>query len=127
MMLLIDTQIAIWVALDLPRLPAAGRQQIANASVVYVSAVSLWEISMKVSAGKLKLRMSMSDVEAKLAASNFVPLALTWNHAVRAYDVAPFHRDPFDRLLLAQAVTEPLHLLTTDESLKSYSSLVIAV
>jgi len=127
MMLLIDTQIAIWVAVDLPKLPAAARQRIANASVVYVSAVSLWEISMKVSAGKLKLRMSMSDVEAKLVASNFVPLALTWSHAVRAYDVAAFHRDPFDRLLLAQAVTEPLHLLTTDESLKSYSSLVIAV
>jgi PIN domain nuclease of toxin-antitoxin system len=127
MMLLIDTQIVIWVALDLPRLPAAARQQIANAGVVYVSAISLWEIGMKVSAGKLKLRMSMGDLEAKLTASNFVPLALTWRHAIRAYDVAPFHRDPFDRLLLAQAVTEPLHLLTTDESLKDYSSLVIAV
>ena len=127
MTLLTDTQIAFWVALDLPKLPAAARQRIANAGVVYVSAVSLWEIGMKVSAGKLKLRMSMSDFEAKLAASNFVPLTLTWSHAVRAYDVAPFHRDPFDRLLLAQAVTEPLHLLTTDESLKSYSSLVIAV
>jgi PIN domain nuclease of toxin-antitoxin system len=127
MTLLIDTQIAFWVALDLPKLPAAARQLIANAGVVYVSAVSLWEIGMKVSTGKLKLRTSMSDLEAKLTAANFVPLALTWSHAVRAYDVAPFHRDPFDRLLLAQAVTEPLHLLTTDESLKSYSSLVIAV
>jgi PIN domain nuclease of toxin-antitoxin system len=127
MTLLIDTQIAFWVALDLPKLPAAARQRIANASVVYVSAVSLWEIGMKVSTCKLKLRMSTSDLEAKLAASNFVPLALTWGHAIRAYDVAPFHRDPFDRLLLAQAVTEPLHLLTTDESLKSYSSLVITV
>jgi PIN domain nuclease of toxin-antitoxin system len=45
----------------------------------------------------------------------------------QAYDIAPHHRDPFDRLLLAEAVTEPLHLLTTDESLKSYCSLVIAV
>jgi PIN domain nuclease of toxin-antitoxin system len=125
MTLLIDTQIAVWVALDLPKLPAGARQQIAHANVVYVSAVSLWEIGMKVSAGKLKLRMSMSDLEAKLVASNFVPLALTWNHAVRAYDIAPFHHDPFDRLLLAQAVSEPLHLLTTDEALKSYSSLVI--
>ena len=125
MTLLIDTQIAVWVALDLPKLPAAARQQIAQANVVYVSAVSLWEIGMKVSTGKLKL--SMADLEAKLVAASAVPLALTWAHAVRAYDVAPFHRDPFDRLLLAQAVTEPLHLLTTDESLKDYSSLVIAV
>ena len=125
MMLLLDTQMVIWATLDVAKLPAAARQRIANASAVYVSAVSLWEIGMKVSTGKLKL--SMADLEAKLVAASAVPLAVTWSHAVRAYDVAPFHRDPFDRLLLAQAVTEPLHLLTTDESLKSYSSLVIAV
>jgi PIN domain nuclease of toxin-antitoxin system len=125
MMLLLDTPMVMWAALDARKLPAAARQRIANASAVYVSAVSLWEIGMKVSAGKLKL--SMADLEAKLVAASAVPLALTWSHAIRAYDVAPFHRDPFDRLLLAQAVTEPLHLLTTDEALKSYSSLVIAV
>lgn len=125
MMLLIDTHIALWVALDLPKIPAAARQRIANASIVYVSAVSLWEIGMKVSTGKLKLPISMSGLEAKLVASNFVPLPLTWAHAIRAFDVAPFHRDPFDRLLLAQAVTEPLHLLTADEALKAYSSLVV--
>ena len=69
----------------------------------------------------------MADLEAKLVAADAVPLALTWSHAVKAYDIAPHHRDPFDRLLLAQAVTEPLHLLTTDEALKSYSSFVIVV
>lgn len=123
MMLLLDTQMVIWATLDVAKLPAAARQRIANASAVYVSAVSLWEIGMKVSAGKLKL--SMTDLETKLAAADAVPLPLTWSHAVRAYDIAPHHRDPFDRLLLAQAVSEPLHLLTTDEALKSYSSLVI--
>ena len=125
MMLLLDTQMVIWATLDVAKLPAAARQRIANASAVYVSAVSLWEIGMKVSAGKLKL--SMADLEAKLVAADAVPLALTWSHSVRAYDIAPHHRDPFDRLLLAQAVSEPLHLLTTDEALKSYSSLVIVV
>jgi PIN domain nuclease of toxin-antitoxin system len=123
MMLLLDTQMVIWATLDVAKLPAAARQRIANASAVYVSAVSLWEIGMKVSAGKLKL--SMTDLETKLVAADAVPLPLTWSHAVRAYDIAPHHRDPFDRLLLAQAVSEPLHLLTTDEALKSYSSLVI--
>jgi PIN domain nuclease of toxin-antitoxin system len=125
MRLLLDTQMVIWAALDAPKLPLAARRQIANASAVHVSSVSLWEIGMKVSAGKLKL--SMSALESKLAAYHAVPLALTWGHAVRAYDVAPYHRDPFDRLLLAQAVTEPLHLLTSDDSLGSYSSLVIVV
>ncbi len=125
MMLLLDTQVVIWAALDTLKLPAAARQRIANASAIYVSSVSLWEIGMKVSAGKLKL--SMSELETRLAASHALPLVLTWSHAVRAYDIAPHHRDPFDRLLLAQAVTEPLHLLTADESLQSYSSLVIVV
>jgi PIN domain nuclease of toxin-antitoxin system len=125
MRLLLDTQMVIWAALDTPRLPLAARRQIANASVVHVSSVSLWEIGMKVSAGKFKL--SMSRLETGLAASHAVPLALTWSHAIRAYDIAPYHRDPFDRLLLAQAVTEPLHLLTTDDALESYSSLVIVV
>ena len=125
MMLLLDTQIVIWAALDAPKLPAAARQRIAKASTVYVSSVSLWEIGVKASVSKLKL--SMNELESKLIASHAVPLVLTWSHAIRAYDVAPYHRDPFDRLLLAQAVTEPLHLLTTDESLGGYSSLVIVV
>jgi PIN domain nuclease of toxin-antitoxin system len=125
MMLLLDTQIVIWAALDAPRLPAAARQLIAKAGAVYVSAVSLWEIGMKVSV--TKLRLSMNELESRLAASHAMPLALTWGHAIRAYDIAPYHRDPFDRLLLAQAVSEPLHLLTTDESLGSYSSLVVVV
>jgi PIN domain nuclease of toxin-antitoxin system len=127
MMLLLDTQMVIWATLENAKLPAAARQKIANASAIYVSAVSLWEIGMKVSTGKLKLPISMDDIEARLAAANAVPLALTWTHALRAHDVAAFHPDPFDRLLLAQAVTEPLHLLTADEKLKGYSSLVIAV
>ena len=125
MMLLLDTQIVLWDALNSPRLSAAARQRIANASAVYISAVSVWEIGMKVSAGKMKL--SMNELKSKLAASHAVPLELNWSHALRAYDIAPYHHDPFDRLLLAQAVTEPLHLLTADESLESYSSLVIAV
>src|SRR5215470_20306294 len=107
MMLLLDTQMVIWATFDVAKLPPAARQRIANASAVYVSAVSLWEIGMKVSTGKL--RLSMVDLEARLVAARAVPLALTWSHALRAYDLAAFHRDPFDRLLLAQAVTEPLH------------------
>ena len=125
MMLLLDTQMAIWAALDAPKLPAAARQLIAKAGAVYVSSVSLWEIGMKVSVSKL--RLSMSELESRLITSHAIPLTLTWSHAIRAYDFAPYHRDPFDRLLLAQAVSEPLHLLTTDESVGRYSSLVVVV
>ena len=125
MRLLLDTQMVIWLLLDSRGLPAAARRQISNAQAVHVSAVSLWEIGMKVSSGKLEL--PMSELEATLAAANLLPLMLTWTHALRAHDIAPYHRDPFDRLLLAQAVTEPLHFLTTDESLARYSGLVVVV
>jgi len=118
MMLLLDTQMVMWAALDARKLPAAARQRIANASAVYVSAVSLWEIGMKVSTGKLKL--SMADLEAKLVAASAVPLALTWSHAIRAYDVAPFHRDPFDRLIIAQANRGGFRLVTHDPELARY-------
>ena len=106
-----------------------ARFVIAKAGTPVARIVPLEAEPKKIVFGTMKGLLSPEEehFEAKLAASNFVPLTLTWSHAVRAYDVAPFHRDPFDRLLLAQAVTEPLHLLTTDESLKSYSSLVIAV
>jgi PIN domain nuclease of toxin-antitoxin system len=62
-----------------------------------VSSVSLWEICLKVAVSKL--RLSMSELESGLGASQAMPLALTWSHAIRAYDIAPYHRDPFDRLL----------------------------
>ncbi|HLH92293.1 MAG TPA: type II toxin-antitoxin system VapC family toxin [Xanthobacteraceae bacterium] len=114
-MLLLDTRIVIWAALDAPKLPAAARQLIAKAGAVYVSSVSLWEIGMKVSVNKLEL--SMSELESRLFAPHAVPLALTWSHAIRTHDIAGYHRDPFDRLLVAQAVSEPLHLLTTDKAL----------
>jgi PIN domain nuclease of toxin-antitoxin system len=125
MKLLLDTQLVLWAAVDTSKLPAAARQQITRAAAIYVSPVSLWEIGMKASAGKLKV--SMNELVAELTATDTVPLVLTWTHAIRAHDIASYHRDPFDRLLLAQAVTEPLHLLTTDEALASYSSLVVVV
>src|SRR5262245_20378108 len=103
MTLLLDTQMVIWATGDSPQLPAEARRHIARGRAVYVSAVSLWEIGMKVSSGKLKL--PMSELEGRLAAAHAVPLMVTWTHALRAHDLAPYHRDPFDRLLLAQAVT----------------------
>src|SRR5260370_39531293 len=99
MMMLLDTQMVMWAALDARKLPAAARQRIANASAVYVSAVSLWEIGMKVSTGKLKL--SMADLETTLVAASALPLELTWSHAVSAYDAAPFPPAPIDRRFLA--------------------------
>jgi PIN domain nuclease of toxin-antitoxin system len=74
---------------------------------------------MKASIGKLNI--PFGEFEVRLATSSGAErLALTWEHACRSYDIAAAHPDPFDRLLLAQAVVEPLHLITTDEDLTRY-------
>lgn len=125
MRLLIDTQMVIWTADTGRRMPREGRRLIGSAQAVFVSAASLFEISMKASLGKLKVDMAM--LEERLDGAGFNALPVTWAHAIRAHDIAAGHPDPFDRLLLAQAVTEPLHLLTADEALSQYSDLVLAV
>ena len=125
MRLLLDTQMVIWTAETGRRIPLEGRRLIGNAEAVFVSAASLFEIAMKASARKLKV--DMARLEHSLDGAGFNPLPITWAHAIRAYDIASGHPDPFDRLLLAQAITEPLHLLTTDEALVPYSDLVVAV
>ena len=102
------------------------RRIIENAAAVYVSAASIWEIAIKASARKLDI--DIGRLEAGLLEAGIKPLPITWTHARRAYDVAAAHADPFDRLLLAQAICEPLHLLTSDDELAQYSSdLIITV
>ena len=96
-----------------------------NAAAVFVSSASIWEIAMKASARKLDV--DMDRLEAGLMEAGITPLPTTWLHARRSYDIAAAHPDPFDRLLLAQAVCEPLHLLTSDSALAQYSDLVITV
>jgi PIN domain nuclease of toxin-antitoxin system len=126
MRLLLDTNIVIRLRQDEPQIDSAIRRIIKNAAAIYVSAVSICEIAIKASIRKLDI--DISGLEAGLLEAGIKPLALTWTHARRAHDIAAAHADPFDRLLLAQAVCEPLHLLTSDGRLAQYSrELVIVV
>jgi PIN domain nuclease of toxin-antitoxin system len=126
MRLLLDTNIVIRLREDERKIDRKTRRFLDNADAVYVSAVSIWEIGMKVA--KQKLNIEMGELEAGLLEAGIFPLPVTWAHALRAYDIAGAHPDPFDRLLLAQAITEPLQLLTTDEALAQYADkLVITV
>jgi PIN domain nuclease of toxin-antitoxin system len=123
--LLLDTNIVIRLRQDERRIDGKTRRIIADAAVVYVSAASIWEIAIKASARKLDI--DIGRVEAGLLAAGIEPLPITWTHARRSYDIAAAHPDPFDRLLLAQAICEPLHLLTSDGQLARYSELVVTV
>ena len=86
---------------------------------LYISSVSVFEIALKASIGKLNI--PFREFEVRLATSSGAQrLSLTWEHACRSYYIPTAHADPFDRLLLAQAIVEPLYLLSTDENLARY-------
>lgn len=126
MRLLLDTNIVIRLWQNEREIDRQTRRMIESAAAVYVSAASIWEIVIKASARKLDV--DPGGLEAGLIEAGVNPLSVTWTHARRSYDIAVAHRDPFDRLLLAQAICEPLHLLTSDERLAQYGGeLVITV
>jgi PIN domain nuclease of toxin-antitoxin system len=110
---------------DERQIDSKTRRIIENAAVVYVSSASIWEIAIKASVRKLDI--DIGRLEAGLLDAGIKPLPITWTHARRAYDIAAAHPDPFDRLLLAQAICEPLHLLTSDGRMAQYSALVVTV
>jgi PIN domain nuclease of toxin-antitoxin system len=122
--LLLDTQIALWATIG--ALPIKVRQLIEDADAVFVSAVSPWEISIKASHGRIKIEPT--DLLNGFRDANFLELPITWRHMVALRHLAlRDHRDPFDRMLVAQATTEPLRLLTTDQALAAYSDVVMVV
>ena len=125
MKLLLDTHIVLWVLRDARELKAGARSMIGHAEVVFVSAASWWEVSIKAAAGKL--RVEPERLQAQALAAGFEPLPITWTHALAVHGLPPLHRDPFDRMLIAQAISEPLHLLTHDPALAAYSDLVTVV
>jgi PIN domain nuclease of toxin-antitoxin system len=123
--LLLDTNIALWITSGARALPTATRKLVDEAAAVFVSAATVWEIGIKVGLGKLDV--DMDELIVDFAASGFQRLAVTWEHGRAVRDLPDVHRDPFDRLLVAQAMVEPLHLLTSDRVLARYSHLVVVV
>ena len=125
MRLLLDTHIFLWAVSGSARLKPATRRLIESADQVYVSAASLWEVAVKASLGKIE-----ADPDALVAAidaSGFIELPVRAAHAAGVARLPPHHNDPFDRLLIAQALAEPLTFLTADALLVRYSDLVLLV
>ena len=127
MRLLLDTHIAVWIVTNDPRLSQRARELLAEATGgVYVSVVSLWEIATKFALGRPGDPMPFSAEEALrwFDDSGFGSLSVEPRHAVAVDHLPPHHRDPFDRILIAQAISEPMRLLTRDARLPQYSPLV---
>lgn len=125
MRVLLDTHLLYWWFYDTKKLSRNAEALIRKAEEVFVSAASLWEIAIKVRLGKMKARPQ--DILSWIDKNDFLELPITFHHAALVADLPLHHADPFDRLLVAQAISEPLHLLTVDEQLKRYSELVVVV
>ena len=125
MRLLLDTHVFLWSVADSPELPKKAKEAIRDADEVFVSAASLWEIAIKVGLGKLNA--NPQDLLKAIPDSGFTELPITALHAAHVESLPEHHKDPFDRLLVAQALMEPMHLLTADSQLKVYTDLVIHI
>lgn len=123
MRLLLDTQIYLWFLADSRRLSKQARAEIQAADEVFVSAASIWEAAIKIGPGRLKALPE--ELVAGIGASGFVELAVSAEHGALVAALPDHHRDLFDRLLLAQAMAEPMRLLTADAALARYSELVV--
>jgi PIN domain nuclease of toxin-antitoxin system len=123
--LLLDTQLAVWWLIRGERVPETARKLVTSSEEpVYVSRASLWEMAIKISIGKLDLDLPRFITQAE--ATGFLWLDLENEHILAVSRLPRFedHRDPFDRLLVAQSLTEPLVLLTVDATLARYGATI---
>jgi PIN domain nuclease of toxin-antitoxin system len=119
MNLLLDTHTFLWAISEPNRIPARQREEITQlANTVYVSAVSVAEIMIKVSIGKMEFPF---DVNEQIDEAGFLPLDFSGHDATRLRDLPFHHRDPFDRMLIAQALERNLLIVTQDEAFSHYS------
>lgn len=123
MNVLLDTHIVLWWLADDEKLNSTYREVISSPdNLCYVSAVTIWEISIKAGLGKLRIPENFTG---ELKKEGFQPLPITWSHCHRVYHLPHHHRDPFDRLLVAQAEEEDLILLSVDEVMRKYGVKVL--
>jgi PIN domain nuclease of toxin-antitoxin system len=125
MRLLLDTHIFLWAVTGDASLKAPIRRTLEEADEVYVSAASIWEIAIKSRLGKIEADANLLADE--ITEAGFRELPISAQHAAGVAKLPLHHADPFDRLLIAQAIAEPLKLLTADKSLARYSEMILVV
>ncbi|HWQ40393.1 MAG TPA: type II toxin-antitoxin system VapC family toxin [Burkholderiales bacterium] len=121
MRILLDTHLLLWAMAASRKLPRAVRAQLLDpGNEIYYSAASLWEIAIKSGLRRKDFRIDIEALLAALRESGFVELPITALHAAGVAKLPPVHKDPFDRLLVAQSMAEPMTLLTNDATLGDY-------
>lgn len=121
MRLLLDTHLVLWAMAASRKLPRAVKSQLLDPdNEVYYSAASLWEIAIKHALRRKDFRIDPDALLGALRESGFLELPITSLHAVAVAQLPPVHKDPFDRILVAQSMAEPMMLLTNDAVLAEY-------
>jgi PIN domain nuclease of toxin-antitoxin system len=122
--LLLDTHAFLWWLADSPKLAKSARSAISDpSSVIWISAVSVWEISIKKALGKLQI--DSDDLVQEISDNGFIELSISARHAVVAGNLPRHHDDPFDRMLIAQAQTDQLLVVTHDSAFESYGVQIV--
>ncbi|MFN5263141.1 MAG: type II toxin-antitoxin system VapC family toxin [Pseudanabaena sp.] len=120
--MLLDTHTLLWFLNNDPRLPVSVRQKIEETEIVFVSAISLWEIAIKINIGKLNIVTSFEEIKENMNALNIQELPIEFDDSL-AYIGLPIlkeHKDPFDRMIAAQAMRRSLLLVSADKKLDAY-------
>jgi PIN domain nuclease of toxin-antitoxin system len=122
MRLLLDTHILLWSLADPRRLPESARDaNDAGDNEVLYSAASVWEIAIKAELLRAEFGVDTATIIGAARDTRFTELAISAEHAAAVAALPPHHKDPFDRLLVAQAFTEPARLVSADKALAAYS------
>ncbi len=122
MKILLDTQAFLWLSSDNKKLSKTARETFLNEkNNFFLSLVSIWEMSIKSSLGKLKFRSSMERfILNESQENNIEQMTITFQHVIKVQTLPFYHRDPFDRLLVAQALIEDIPILSSDAALEKY-------
>ncbi len=116
-----DTHMLLWAAGEPGKLPAAAREIIADTNnELFFSVISIWEIAIKRSLGRSNFHADPHRMRHLLLAAGYRELPMTSDHALAILQLPPIHQDPFDRILIAQATTESITLLTADSEIAKY-------
>ncbi len=123
MQLLVDTHLLLWSVAASRKLPAKARELLTDPeNEVLYSAASVWEIAIKSGFRRADFQVDLPSLLRAFAGAGFTELAISSAHAAHVLSLPDLHKDPFDRLLVAQAQTEPAVLLTNDEQLGPYGA-----
>lgn len=121
MRILLDTQVVVWYLDGNPKIEPNHRQLIVDSrNEVFVSSASLWELAIKISLGKLETSRGLSDILRSLQNQDIEVLPIMPGHILQVTTLPFHHRDPFDRIIIAQAIAERISVLTYDEALNKY-------